>query len=391
MLSTHTPYETRPIDLLAQADPRSPGAQAAGGTDLYSDFALAGVLGRELAEPISRMQSVLREVERSKLLTGEDISRLNASINSAHLLAIQSQQIARLACGSLRQSHENLKLDALVLEFLRERTSAFRQQGIEVFQRIRPVEVIVDASLLCSLINAALDWAAGLGRKLTVTLEMKNWPEHGLLIFKTSHAIADKTSHDTPNDAPDKPRDNTVSWYLVSEISQAMGLSVQRTSSAQDTCLQIEFPRTVTRLDGMTAIEIDIGPESAYGEPRPLAGAHILFISDDARLQIEVRAICKRARLVLDCVANASQAVRFCELEFPTMVMIDQNMRGHVFNELYKDLRNTDPNFPFLEIASAANTLEMAGWTSESMSRLSKDALQTHLVAFVAMELSKVM
>ncbi len=391
MLSTHTPYETRPMDLLTQADLHSPDHQPASAIDWYSDFALAGVLGRELAEPIARMQSVLREVERSKLLTGVDISRLNASINSAHLLAMQSQQIARLACGRLRQSHENLKLDALVLESLRERTSAFRQQGIEIFQRIRPVEVIVDASLLYSLIDAALEWATGLGRKLTVTLEMKNWPEHGLLIFKTGHAVADNSSHDTPDGAPDKPSDNTVSWYLVSEISQAMGLSIQRTSSAQDTCLQIEFPRTVTRLDGMTAIEIDTCPESGYGEPRPLAGAHILLVTDDARLQIEVRAICKKARLVLDCVGNANQAVRFCELEFPSMIIIDQNMRGHIFNELYKDLRNSDPNFPFLEIASTANTLEMAGWTSESMSRLSKDALQTHLVAFVAMELSKVM
>ena len=392
---THNAHTAQPINWIAPVSTNSLAASVASGTNLYSDFVLAGILGRELAEPLSQMQSVLLEVERSHLLTGDDVKRLSAGILSARTLAMQSQQIARLAYGRLRQSHEILKLDAMVLVAMQEHATAFRMRGVDVFQRLRPVEVIVDAGLLHSLINAALDWASGLGAKLTVTLEMQNWPEHGLLMFKSSHCSASKAvdsgQGQDKGQADDTPLDDTVSWYLVNEISQAMGLSVKRTSSAQETCLQIEFARTVRRLEGLTAIEVETDQGALNGDSRPMAGARILLITDNARLQMEVRAICKSTRLVLDCVPNAVQAARFCEMEYPALVIIDQHMRDAVFSALYADLRHVDPNFPFIEVAAAANVLEMAGWTSDSMSRLSQGALQTHLAGVVAMELAKVM
>ena len=390
-------YKTTPVQWVGEAaliDPAPAPAPAftyAAASNWYSDFEFAGILGRELAQPLSQMQSVLQQIQRAGLLRDEDVRRLSDGIARARTLAMQSQQISRLACGRLRQTHETLNLDKMVTTSLHEHAQMFHKQGIEIFQRIRPVEVIVDASLLHSLLAAALDWATGLGRKLTVTLDIKNWPEHGLLMFKTSHTIADKTHQPSEDDFDNNPSGDTVRWYLVNEISHAMGLTVERVSSANETCLLLEFPRTVTRLEGMTAIEIDTGFDSLFSESKPMAGTRILLITNDARLQGEVQAICKDARLVLDCVSNASHAVRFCELDSPTLVIIDQNMRDRVFNELRLDLRNTDPNFPFIEIATTANTLEMAGWTSDSMSRLSQDALQTHLVTFVATELSKVM
>ena len=393
MLSAHKLYKFSPAPWVDQAMSSAPEPELAPVTasNWYSDFAFAGILGRELAQPLSDMQSVLQQIQRGDLLGEADVRRLTAGIHCARTLAMQSQQISRLACGRLHQTHEKLKLDHMVMASLRERAQLFRTGAIDVFQRLRPVEVIVDASLLHSLLDAALDWATGLGRKLTVTLDVKNWPEHGLLMFKTSHSIADQTHQPEQDAAGINPSGDTVRWYLVKEISHAMGLTVERISSANETCLLLEFPRTVTRLDGLTAVEVDTGCDSLFSESKPMAGTRLLLISNDARLQGEVQAICKRARLVLDCVSNASHAVRFCELDFPTLVVIDQNMRDHVFNELYRDLRNTDPNFPFIEIAATPNTLEMAGWTSDSMSRLSQDALQTHLVTFVATELSKVM
>lgn len=395
MLTAQHSYKNTPVQWLGEADLRdpvpAPSTAYVAASNWYSDFVFAGILGRELAQPLSDMQSVLQQIQRVGLLHDEDVRRLTDGIHRARTLAMQSQQISRLACGRLHQTHEALNLDKMVMTAMQEHAPMFHAQGTEIFQRIRPVEVIVDASLLHSLLDAALGWAAGLGRKLTVTLDVKNWPEHGLLMFKTSHSIADKTHQLSEDTFDNNPSGDTVRWYLVNEISHAMGLTAERINSATETCLILEFPRTVTRLEGLTAIEVDTGFDSLFSESKPMAGTRILLITNDARLQGEILAICKRARLVLDCVSNASHAVRLCELDFPTLVIIDQNMRDRVFNELYLDLRNTDPNFPFIEIAATANTLEMAGWTSDSMSRLSQDALQTHLVTFVATELSKVM
>jgi CheY-like chemotaxis protein len=251
--------------------------------------------------------------------------------------------------------------------------------------------VFVDAGLLHSLIDAAFDWAAGLGRKLTVTLQMQNWPEHGMLAFKTKRAVSGKTLDAQAHETEGDPSCDSVGWYLINEIAQAMGVLVSRTSSDHDTSLVIEFSRTVKRLEGLTVVELEAGPESLYGASKPMAGVRILLITDDARLQVDVRQICTGTGMVLDCVANASQAVRFCELESPTLVIIDEYMRDPVFDQLHDDLRNGDPNFPFIEIAAAPSTLEMAGWTSESMSRLSKDALQLHLAEILSVELAKVM
>ena len=78
-------------------------------------------------------------------------------------------------------------------------------------------------------------------------------------------------------------------------------------------------------------------------------------------------------------------------MQLPHLVIIDEYMRSYIFDQLYGDLRKTDPNFPFIEIASTANTLEMAGWTSDSISRMSRDVLDKHLAESIVMELSKVM
>lgn len=373
---------TRPSPITSQA----PGYSAYVSPD-ESGYELAGIIGRQLSEPLAKIKKALEEVHTSQHLSQKNMLILSSNVNMANKLAMHSQQIARLASGRLRQSHETLPLDILLSTALQERTNEFRQRGIETFQRIHPVEVIVDAGLLHSLLDAALDWVCGLGRKLTVTLEIKNWPQHGLLILKTSHAVAN--SH--VDEGADYPGEDTVGWYLLNAISVAMGLSINRLVTATETSLVIEFTRTVKRLAGLTAVEMQTSPESMYGESKPMAGSRLLVITDDARLQAEIRSICHGTGLVIDCVSNAEQAMRFCELQPPHLVIIDQYMRNYVFDQLYADLRKSVPNFPFIEIASAPNTLEMAGWTSDSISRLSRDALASHLAESIVMDLSKVM
>ena len=47
---------------------------------------------------------------------------------------------------------------------------------------------------------------------------------------------------------------------------------------------------------------------------------------------------------------SATLAVRFCEMGSSALVIIDEHMRDRVFEELHDELRNSDPNFPFIEI-----------------------------------------
>ena len=349
------------------------------------DLKLAGVIGSELSAPLAAMQYVLHEFTRTRSINRSQITLLESSVEVARGVAMQSQQIARLAGGRLRQSHERLKLDELLRDALLKRSQIFHQRGIETYQNLKPVEVIVDAGLLSSLLDSAIDWAMSVGHRLVVTLEMKNWPEHGMLLIKASDSVGDGVSIDGHAES------DNLTWYLFSEIAHAMGVSIERVISPHEVSLMVEFPRTVKRLEGLTAVEVETGGDSMNSESKPLAGHRVLLITDDEKLRFDVSFVCRSMGLVADTVPNTSQGMRFCELDAPHLVIIDQRVRDHIFEELREDLRRTDPNFPFIEISSASNTLEMAGWMSDSMTRVSRDSLLSQLSPILVMEMAKVM
>ena len=350
------------------------------------DFQLVGVIGSMLSDSLGTMQSVVDEVMANGEVTRAQVARLQQALDTTRGVAMQSQQIARLGGGRLRQSHEKLKLDELLRDALLERNKLFRQRGVELYHGLKQVEVIVDAGLLVCLIDAALEWALDMGRKLVITLEMKNWPEHGMLLIRASDRIA----QGKPGGEPPDEAGNTLAWYLLVEAANAMGVSVDRITSAKESTLMIEFPRTVKRLEGLTAIEVDTGYDTLYGDSKPMAGHRLLIITNDDMLRHEITATARTMGLVSDFVLDSRQAVRFCELDPPHMIIIDERVRDAAFDELCEDLRRTDPNFPFIEIASESNVLEMAGWMSDSMTRLSRDSLRTQLGSILAMELAKV-
>lgn len=372
---------TNPTALSAHKDSAAPSAAVD-----RMDFQLVGIIGIRLSDSLASMQAVIDEMMLDGNMSRTQIARLTNSLDAARGVAMQSQQIARLGGGRLRQSHEKLKLDELLRDSLLERNKLFRQRGVELYHGLKPVEVIVDAGLLVCLVDAALEWALDMGRKLVITLEMKNWPEHGMLLIRASDRIA----QNKPGSEPHDDSGNTLAWYLLVEAANAMGVSVDRITSTKESTLMIEFPRTVKRLEGLTAIEVDTGYDTLYGDSKAMAGHRILVITNDDLLRHEVTATARTMGLTADFVLESRQAVRFCELDPPHMIIIDERVRDDGFEELREDLRRTDPNYPFIEIASESNVLEMAGWMSDSMTRLSRDSLRTQLGSILAMELAKV-
>ncbi|MBC7381009.1 MAG: hypothetical protein H7346_26730 [Burkholderiaceae bacterium] len=369
------------------ATDKSSGAEpAVTGAPERADYMLAGIIGAQLSEPLSTMQYVVQEFTRTRKISRSQMQQLQIAIETARTVAKQSQQIARLAGGRLRQSHERLSLDAVINEALDQRAEAFQQRGVELYRNIKPVEVIVDPGLLSSLVDAAIDWAAEFGRRLVISLEMKNWPEHGMFFLKASESVAEGGIR-----SEGRAESENLSWHLLTQIGKAMGVSVDRVASVDEGILMIEFPRTVKQLEGLTAVEVDGGGDSAmHSESKPLAGHRILVISTDDMLKSTIKTICKSMSLIVDTVPTTLQAVRFCELDIPHMIIIDERLHDAQLDELRTDLHKIDPNLPFLEIANASNTLEMASWMSGSMTRVSRDSLRSQLPSIMVFELAKV-
>ena len=140
----------------------------------------------------------------------------------------------------------------------------------------------------------------------------------------------------------------------------------------------------------LTLVEVDT-PQGHYnGDNKPMAGHRVLVITTDELLRQEIQNAARSLGLMVDFVLDSRLDLRFCELGIPHMVIIDERLRDDIFDELIEELRKTDPNYPFIEIASASNVLEMAGWMSDSMTRISHDGLRNQPIPILAMELLKV-
>jgi hypothetical protein len=348
-------------------------------------MSVAAVIGAELSRHVAVMNGILEDFDGARYISRTELALLRKAVSGAERIAKGSQQLSRLAGGRLRQSHERLRLHELVAQVLTEGASRLRREGVDVEPHLRAVEVIVDPGLLMSLIEAAVDWSAARGQRIQVWLDIKNWPQHAVLLFKVRPLVT-AGAEPPPLEAP--VSDN-LDWYLLMQLAQAMGVTVDREVVGDQTMLSIEFPRTVRQLEGLTAIEVD-GGDGGHSETRPVAGHRLLLVSDDPGLKRELQEVCHHMGVVLDSTPTIRQAVRFCELDPPHLVVIDERLHDEQFDELRRDLLDHNVNFPFIEIAQGHNVVEVASWMGDRMSRISRDALRSQLASILVMELAKV-
>lgn len=356
---------------------------------------LAGAIGAELAAPVTRMAQALEALRASPASTDPAFAELEAAIEQAHQLALRSQQVARLAAGRLRQSHEKLALHAILHDVLLEHHASFMDRGIEVSQHLRPVEIIVDPGLLVSLLNAAIDWAAEQGTRLLVKLSMKNWPENGLLVIQASRAIQ------VTGEAEGERDPDSLLWFLLQHTALAMGVLVSRESDNEGITARLEFPRTVRNLSGLTAMDVEPGAplgngpaaDRSFGDTvgagKHLKGSSILLVTDDPRVQHEVSKVCQRLNLRLDTTPTTRQATRFCELSTPHLIVIDENLHDVEFDQLHADLVRHNARFPIIEVAPADEGFAISAWEDGSASRVGRGNIAQQLPAALALELNK--
>jgi len=317
------------------------------------------------------------------------LGELQTAILRADKVARQSQQIARLGEGRLRQSHERVWLDKLVDAAINDRLLVIQRAGIELTRNVRPVEVIVDPSLLSSLLDAAMDWAVAMGQHVTMSLAIKNWPEHAQFVIRSRQTVVSETPPDL------SARGDVMDWQLLVQLARAMGVSLEREFPPGEAVLTLEFSRTVRQLEGMSTMELETGDDSVlpssfqHSGSRPLAGHRLLVVSADPLVRAEVQKATALLGLVIDVVSNSSQAVRCAEMDRPHMLLLDERLRDAQIDALVQDLKRDNANFGVLEVADDANTFAMAGWTNDTHTRISRERLRTQLSSLLTLELAK--
>ena len=347
-----------------------------------TDYALVGQFGAELAEPINTMHNIVQDFNQSRHMSHAQMAQLVASVETALKVTRQSQQIARLAEGQLRQSHERLHLDQLLHQTLAEQSLALKARGIEIHRNIKPVEIIIDPGLLSSLIETALTWGCSQGKRVVVSLGIKNWPEHGILAIKASNP---------PGSPAPSAQADTLAWQLLVLTAQVMGVTLEREVTANgEAMLLMEFARTVKQFEGVTSFEMDVsGDSSFHNGTKPMAGMRILLITNDAMVRAEVERAGRLLGLLVDRVSSVEQAQRYVQLGMPNLVIIDQELNDDSFGRLQNDITSTNPNLGFIEIADESNTFEISSWMSDSMTRVSRDVMRAQLPSVLTLELAR--
>ena len=352
-----------------------------------TDYSLLAAVAAQVDGPVTVAKHAVLAWVESGAIAPSLAKPVEDALAALHRLAHDSQLLARVAEGRWRQTHEQLNLDSIVKRALDERAALLQHNGVEIHHSIKPVAVIVDLDLTTSLVLAAIDCAARPGTRLFVLLDVKNWPAHAILSFKSTRAVLVPGKPDLTRDAPDE-----LSQHLLTEIARAIGVTVEFTESADEQTITLEFPRTVKQLEGLTAMEMDLGAESWMSEPsHPLAGHRVLIVTSDIALRDDAKTICRGMGLAADSVPTSMAAVRYCELEQPHLIIVDERFRDERFEQLRTDLLKAEPNFPFVEVGHDSGTLSISSWMSNNMTRVTRSDLLTQLPQALTLEFAKIL
>lgn len=352
-----------------------------------TDYSLLAAVAAQVDAPVTVAKHAVLAWVESGAVAASQAKPVEDALASLHRVAHDSLLLARVAEGRWRQTHEQLNLDSIVKRALDERADFLQHRGVELHRSVKPVAVVVDLDLVTSLVLAAIDCAAKSGARLFVLLDVKNWPAHALLSLKSTRAVVVSGKPDVIHEAPD-----ALSRHLLAEIARAIGVTVEITESADEQTITLEFPRTVKQLEGLTAMEMDLGAESWMSAPsHPLAGHRVLIVSSDIALRDDAKSICRAMGLSVDSVPTSMAAIRYCELEQPHLIIVDERFRDEQFEQLRTDLLKAEPNFPFVEVGHDSGTLSISSWMNNNMTRVTRSDLATQLPQALTLEFAKIL
>lgn len=358
-----------------QASGGSPSEDA--GIDAWD---LPGVIGAELAEHVSPTLDIVQRLRESGSVNDAHASVLADVADRLRRIALASQQITRLANGCLRQSRERLDLAQVVQAVVAENERRYAQRGVHIESKLQSIEVVTDPGLLVTLCEVALECALRDGDRVQVWLTTAHWPENAQLTIRTRPHVRTADTSVTAS--------TTLEWIYLRRLALETGAKVRRHGEGEYVEIIVEFPRTVQQHEGLTALQVD-GDAHAL-DATAVAGHRILLITQDEAIAWEVGLTARHMRLMVDVVRDCASAMRFCELDLPDMVILDEAARDDVFEDLRRDILRQNINFPCLEVVQASNVVELGTWYGGATSRVSRSELRRELPSLLTMELAKV-
>ncbi len=348
---------------------------------------LVSEIGVEIAAPLTAALERINALIATGRIDRAGLRALRDEVEQARQIGMIGQQLTRFASGRVRQSHERLQLADVLKNVLAHRARETQARGITLKPSLKPADVIVDASLLFSLLNTTIDWAlANAHSFIEFTIDFKTWPIHARIICRFAHRPADEPGDGSGQDV--LPRLNSLAWRLLEQTAWTMGLVIERKDEGGNTTLVLEFPRTVNEaVQAVTATELD--DESISTNSKALAGSHVLVIASRRELRVEIRDALRNMNLLVDFVGSVKEAAGFCKEGLPHAIIIESIQLGERFNAFRDEILAEVPDFVFIEIIEEGSTFEMSGLNGATVARVGRAVIGSSLPAALMFELSK--
>ncbi len=358
--------------------------------DLMRFQELVAQVGRELAEPLTAALERVNALMSTGRIDRAGLKSLLSEMDRARQAGIWCQQISRLASGRARPSHERVHLTNTVQSVLAHRARELQGRGVQVVQTMAPVEVLADAPMLFSLLNGLVDWWLACAHgTIELRVDIKPWPAHGQLDVRLNHRPADLSDGLQGGEVPSAV--NGLTWHLIDQIAQSMGLKLERQVEAVSLSLSLEFPHTINPLLAPDPVdEPDQGFATSLNS-KPLAGSHILVVAARRDLRLLVREAVRSMGLIVDFVSSVGEATQFCREALPHAIIFESSLRGQRLDQLVASIRQEVPDFVLLEVLDEGSAFDISTISPTGVARVGREAILTSLPSALVYELARVM
>jgi len=350
---------------------------------------LVAQLGGEVAAALSTALERVNALATTGRIDRSDLRALRDEIELARRIGMMGQQVSRFASGRVRLTQERLDLTAMLRTAMQQRSREIEARGIEVRQSLRPAEVIGDATLTFSLLQAMLDWSFEHARsRIDFTIDHKVWPAHARLTCAFAYRPADEvTSSPMPLEAPSL---DTMAWRLLQQTAGMLGLAFGRDDQAGRTQVNIEFPRTIgEQIEGVSAIELDARHDEYAANSKPLAGSHVLVIAARREVRNLVREALRPMGLMIDYVTSVDEAREFCGGGLPHAVVHEAVLGGEAFERLRVELLTEVPTLAFIQITDDGKAFEVHNIGERQFASVGRAAIVESLPSALMFELAR--
>jgi hypothetical protein len=374
----------------AGTPPRAAGASPfsgeSGPTGTFRE--LIGQLGREIAAPMAGALERVNAFATTGRMDRASLRALRGEIECARRIGLQAQQLARFASGRVRQDPRRQNLTQTLRDALTRRQLETATRGIDLRQELTAAEVIIDAAALSVLLQALLDWSFEHARShIEFRIDVKSWPVHARLSCRFAHVPADEL-RDAQRDGAEQL--DSVSWQLLRQMAQTLGLVLRRHDGGGNTQLTLEFPRTVDA-GRLTVAELNLDEAAAVGpSSQPMVGRHVLVVAAHREIRNSVRDTLRSMGLMVDYVGSVEEAREFCTGGLPHAIVYEAALAGENFRKLRAEWSREQPAPAFIEIAEQGRELEVCDFGGQRTSRIGRDVIASALGSALMLELTQI-